>query len=661
MMSKVTARMSESIALPAARLCIGISGHRDSNTSFFANRRHIEAAFQRVLASADAVTARQGDAVGTTRLHALLAQGADMIAVEQALDRGWEVVAPLPFGLNLNVAINSEPVSKENALALLAGQSCADEQTERRAAHMRDIASKLRLFELAEQDTDIARMFVEMQGCPHESRAAQHYYTIVAEHVAAAGKVLIEQSDLLVAIWDGITPGAIGGTRHTISVALKLGTPVIWINAASPDDIALLNAPEELFALEAATKLAPADIEAVFEATLNPPASDQNERAIRFHTEQWHKHSHRRFHAYRRIETLFGGSGWRGKFGRLRQKYETPAMIAKGSGSQMLEVANELTNGEHAFADKIKVDILERFAWADGLSTYLSDAYRGGMTMNFLLSASAIIVGVAYLPLTSVDAKWPFALSEFLLLTTILLIITIGRRRKWHSRWFETRRVAEYFRHAPIMLLLGVARSTGRWPRGADTEWPEYYARGVLREIGLPSVKISQAYLREALAHLLGNHATRQRIYHESKAKRLTKVHHGLDHLSERLFGLAVLSVSTYLTLLALGGLNIIPAYWAHDLSKIFTFMGVILPALGGAFAGIRYFGDFERFAAISEVTAEKLAQVETRIATLLSVPDGELRYSQVADLVHAVDDVVVSEIENWQSVFGGKQIAVPV
>ena len=660
-MSKDAAHMSESIALPPARLCIGITGHRDSNAAFFANRPRIEAAFKNVLSAADTVVERQGEAVGVTRLHALLAQGADMIAVEQALERHWEVIAPLPFGLDLNVAINSEPVTGADALALLGGRPCEDEPTEHRAAHMRHIASQMRLFELAEQDGDIARMFVEMQGCPHESRSAQHYYTIVAEHVAAAGRVLIEQSDLLVAIWDGVTPGAIGGTRHTISVALKLGTPVIWINAASPDQIALLSAPEELFASEAATKLLPEDVEALFEATLNPPASDQNERAIRFHTEQWHKHSHRRFHAYRRIETIFGVSGVRGKFGRLRQSYETPAMIAGGSGAQMLNVANGLPGGEPAFANKIKVDVLERFAWADGLSTYLSDAYRGGMTMNFLLSAMAIMVGVAYLPLASVDAKWPFALSEFILLSTILLITTVGRRRKWHSRWFETRRVVEYFRHAPIMLLLGVARPTGRWPRGAETEWPEYYAREVLREIGLPSVKISQAYLREALEHLLGSHATRQRIYHESKAKKLTKVHHGLDRLSERLFALAVLSVSSYLTLLALGGLGIIPSYWAYDLSKTFTFLGVILPALGGAFAGIRYFGDFERFAAISEVTAEKLAEVETRIATLLSVPDGELRYSQVADLVHAVDDVVVSEIENWQSVFGGKQIAVPV
>jgi hypothetical protein len=210
-------------------------------------------------------------------------------------------------------------------------------------------------------------------------------------------------------------------------------------------------------------------------------------------------------------------------------------------------------------------------------------------------------------------------------------------------------------------LLLGVARSAGRWPRGADTEWPEYYAREVLCDIGLPSVKIGQSYLRDALQQLLQNHASRQRVYHQEKARRLTKVHHRLDNMSEWLFTLAVLSVSIYLMLMVLGATGVISPTIAHDTSKTFTFLGVTLPALGGAFAGIRYFGDFERFAAISEVTAEKLSEVERRIAILLNVPEGALRYSQIADLAHEMDDIVVSEIENWQSVFGAKQIAVPV
>jgi hypothetical protein len=632
--------MSESIALPPSRLCIAITGHRESNAAFAANRSVIEATLAQLFAIADSATQAAASHIAATRLYSLLAEGADMIAVEQALALGWDVAAPLPFGLELTIAINVEPDGADK---------------------MRAVAERITLFELAEQDGEVAELRDATLAAPDDAVARQHYHTVVAERVATAGRILIEQSDVLIAIWDGYTPGATGGTRHTIAAALGAGTPVIWIDASNPTYIFCLRLPEELFALDGLQPMLPDDIAPLFQSMIDAPESDQEVRAGRFHTERWHVRSYRRFHAYRRIEALFGAKGLRGRMGGLVQHYESPEAIAAGSGADILATAESLPGAAPGFADRIRDDILRRFAWADSISTYLSDAYRGGMVANFLLSAAAIIVGIAYLPFASVDTKWPFALAEFLLLVSILAITAIGRRKRWHGRWFETRRVAEYFRHAPILLLLGVSRAVGRWPRGTETEWPEYYVRQVLRDVGLPPVAISQSYLRDALQKLLLDHASAQRRYHEAKAARLTRVHHGLDRLSEWLFGLAVITVATYLTLVILEVLQVIPAAFVNSVSKSFTFLGVILPALGGAFAGIRYFGDFERFAAISEVTAEKLGDVEHRIETLLAVADGQLRYAQVADLAHDIDEIVVSEIESWQSVFGGKQIAVPV
>ena len=40
----------------------------------------------------------------------------------------------------------------------------------------------------------------------------------------------------------------------------------------------------------------------------------------------------------------------------------------------------------------------------------------------------------------------------------------------------------------------------------------------------------------------------------------------------------------------------------------------------------------------------------------IVVTPDG-----RVTELAHAADDIVFAEIENWQAVFGGKHIAVPV
>jgi hypothetical protein len=283
------------------------------------------------------------------------------------------------------------------------------------------------------------------------------------------------------------------------------------------------------------------------------------------------------------------------------------------------------------------------------------------MMLNFLFSAFAITVGIAYLPFASSDQKWLFALVEMTFLIGILGITFVGQRRRWHGRWFETRRVAEYLRQAPYMLLLGVARPAGRWPRGTHTSWPEHYARHTLREIGLPRVTITGAYLRAALRDLLLPMVTGQRDYHRAKAARLARAHHQLDAVSETLFTLAVVSVASYLALKLGGKLGIVSPDIAKDLSYIFTFLGVFLPTFGGAVSGMRFFGDFERFSAISEVTAEKLDGVAQRLQVLLAAPETAVDYARAAELAHATDDIVIGEIESWQAVFGGKHITVPV
>ena len=656
------ARMSDNIALPPARLCIGITGHREGNAAFASNRQDIEAALSRLFDIADNVTAHQHDVASKTRLLTPLAQGSDLMAAELALAREWDVSAPLPFGLDLNIAINLNAAGPQDVLAYLNETGDCQNSTLAHAAHMRNVAAQTQRFELAEQDAFAAELFEASLRSPADPAAQHAFSTLTSDRAATASRVMIEQSDILIAIWDGFTLGAMGGTRHSISAALNLGVPVLWINATAPERWILFREPEALSSHHAKTALLDkGDVEIVLDTLLNPPASDKNERAIGFHTEQWHPKSRRRFHAYRRIEKLFGGGDGGHSFASLRQYYEAPDAIAQGSAADLLRSARALPGGDDDFAGSIEKEVLRRFAWADGLSTYLSDAYRGGMVMNFLLSACAIMGGVAYLPLVSADLKWPFALFEFILLISILAITSVGSRQNWHRRWFQTRRVAEYFRHAPILLLLGVARASGRWPRGKDSEWPEYYAREILSDLGLPSITVTQAYLRSALENLLHPHTQQQRQYHLAKAARLTKVHHNLDRLSEISFILAVVSVAGYLALFAGEAAGLVPAYIVHSLSKTFTFFGVAFPAIGGAFAGIRYFGDFERFAAISEVAAEKLADAEKRIDILRLSPQSDLHYAQVADLAHATDDIVVSEIENWQAVFGSKQITVPV
>ncbi len=690
---------------PHVRLCVGVTGHREDNPAFVAHRPEIEVYLAQVLdliaaAVADEPPTRGAGPVAPTRLHCLLADGTDQITASGALARGWELVAPLPFGLALNVAINSHPVTARDARAVLAGAesdpgACSAEVRER-AARIRALAERARLFQLADGDDFIADLFLAKLLHPDDTRKASVFAAESSARVALAARVAVEQSDLLIAVWDGVTRTFIGGTGHTIQLALETGAPVVWIDAHAPAQWRILVGPEAL----AGVHLRPHDaaapmhdtgdrearLQALVRAALRPaaarspgshhgqshakrntphPRPDHRHRSLAgpeaLERERLPRRSNPLWHLYRRIEALFGEDTFKRRFRSLRQTYETPDDIASGSAVKLLAHARALPGQEEDYVAKVETAILRRFAWADGVSAQLSDTYRGSMIANFLLAPLAIVGGLAYVPFASSESKWVFALFELVLLCAILAIALTGQKHRWHARWFETRRVAEYLRHAPILLLLGVARAPGRWPLGTDTSWPEWYARHSLRDVGLPHLALTQSYLRRAVGDLLHQHVVRQRDYHISKAQRLATVHHNLDKLSEILFALAIVAVATYLVLRGGGELHLWPRDIAHHLSNLFTFLAVLLPTFGGAIAAIRYFGDFERFAAISGVTAERLEVVHTRITQLLAASDSALDYGRAADLAHAADDVVVSEIESWQAVFGGKHVTVPV
>lgn len=663
---------------PSVRLCVGVTGHRESNPAFAAHRDRIETVLVQILDLIAATVADEPRSPGAgpvapTRLHCLLADGADQLAAASALARGWELVAPLPFGLELNVAINAHAAAVDDVRALLAGTEsgfaeCSVDVRDR-AERIRGLAARARLFELADRDDFIAALFLAKLEFPQDARNASTFAAESSLRVALAGRVMIEQSDFLIAIWDGATRAAVGGTGHTIQVALETGAPVVWIDANAPEQWRILAGPE---ALADVCKEPAADrsgeLQSLVRRALRPAAARSTRRKQRspagpetLAQEALPAHSNALWHWYRRVEALFGADSFRARFKNLRQTYETPDAIVSGSGAGFLGSARALPGQEASYVANVETAILRRFAWADAVSARLSDVYRGGMIANFLLAPLAIIGGIAYLPFASSNEKWLFALFELAVLAAILAIALTGQRRRWHGRWFETRRVAEYLRHAPILLLLGVARAPGRWPVGTETSWPEWYGRHALRGVGLPQLTVTQTYLRKAVANLLHEHVLRQRDYHVVKARRLAAVHRNLDRLSTIMFALAVVSVAGYLVLKGGGMLQLWPQAIAENLSYLFTFLGVLLPTLGGAFASIRYFGDFERFSAISRVTSEKLQAVHTRIAQLLAAPDSALDYGRVADLVHATDDVVVSEIESWQAVFGGKHVTVPV
>lgn len=667
---------SPNLAPPAPRshICLGVTGHRAEHPLFDVAAAALAETFAEIFDVIDqsATSVPQlspgANTLVTTRLHTLLADGTDQLAAHIALARGYELVTPLPFGSALNAAINANVHDPADARAVLAGAPASDPLLNVRIEAIHALERRARVLELADEDAAIARLYLDKLDAPADFSKAQRFAAESSRRAMLAGRIIVEQADIVIAVWDGVSTSLSGGTGHTVRVALEHGACVVWIDPSIPRSWCLLRTPESLANLRVSkTDNAPVELAKTVSDIMrvdggNLPGARRSLPGIHsLDARSWKNRSRWLWHGYRRVEALFGGSRGLARLRRLTQVYERTEEVAEGSGKPVLDALRALPGGDRDLPRTIDLLVLRRFVWADGISSFLSDAYRGGMTVSFMLSALAITGGIAYLPLTPVEQKWKFALIELLLLVGILLITFLGQVGRWHGRWYETRRVAEYLRHAPLLLALGVARAPGRWARGADTSWPEWYVQQALREVGLPQARITAAYLHHALTKLVGTHVAMQRDYHRAKAARLTTVHHALDKLSVRLFQLAVASVTVFLFLKFAATLGYIEPATLNSLAKTFTLLGVVFPTFGAAVSGIRFFGDFERFAAISRVTSEKLDIVYVRIEMLTTAPTEAINYERASELVHLTDDIVVTEIENWQAVFGGKRISVPV
>ncbi|MEO0463612.1 MAG: hypothetical protein AAF127_10815 [Pseudomonadota bacterium] len=102
--------------------------------------------------------------------------------------------------------------------------------------------------------------------------------------------------------------------------------------------------------------------------------------------------------------------------------------------------------------------------------------------------------------------------------------------------------------------------------------------------------------------------------------------------MAETCFIAAIASVSIYLMVELAAVLALVPKEWPYAIAKAFTFLGVAFPTIGANLAGLRYFGDVERFSAISKGTAGRLEAVEARIQLAVSGdPRRTLRSSQPA------------------------------
>jgi hypothetical protein len=514
------------------------------------------------------------------RVISPLAEGADRIVAQAGLDLGAELQCPLPFHVSEYVLDFGDERSRQDFYALLANATA--------------------VFEL-----DGSR---ENEGIAYE----------------LAGRLVIAQSDLILAIWDGQAANGPGGTAQMIEEAVAQGVPVVWLHATESLGPCVIELDEfgkrQMGSLQALQQL--------FQRT---PAKGGEEVAAAQEGEQPSFYMN---HAYcKEKHPWLDGSQVYKAFRDFVVKGSIPSKILTVRNFE--EAARE--EWDHAMPADLPMRefLLERlcpyYAWADGLSNYYSGLLRSSSIASNLLSAVAVFCALWGTFLKEGRLERLPTVCELGLICGVIGITFYGRGQRWHERWLNYRqlgeRIRQYFGQDPTR------------------SWVDGTFHAIVRDVGLAPATVSHEYLA-SIGALLNEVLADQVKYHDNN-------HSVMERLTERLHlaGTALFGV----TLMACMAHLLVPPHEHPWLLLLAT----VPPAFGAAFYGISNHGEFARSADRSAAMREVLNLLRTRdLARALRSGTG--LHEELRVVASRVADTMIAETLDWNAVFRYRPLNLP-
>ncbi len=551
-----------------------------------------------------------------------LAEGADRIAAQGLVARAARGAGPLSFALDVVLPFDREEferdfadeASRETFRTLLAG----------------------------------ARALLELPG----SRAAE------AAAYEAAAYTVVDQSDVVVAIWDGGPSRGRGGTTDTIEMAAREGRPLIIIDAkgVEPPHLRWHGLDAAIVPTGRLPDMPAGDLSdglpRLVDALLRPPATPAEAGGGHGHREDERAGLDRYFGERAPARTLFIGFpllmamfGVQPLSGR-HLRPPTPAALAEREAGLVPAAAAD------APAAARPLSLPDAFGWADFVGARLAQVFRGAFILNFVFGALA--VACAAISIVRHEWKPVLVVIEILLIVTVVLNTGLGLRRQWHRRWFEGRELAERLRVALLLWIVGLRPVA---PAGAEPTWTGWYARAVVRAEGLRHGGLTGEGLGKARAAVTGLLAD-QCSYHEATAERMHRLEHRLERAGLTCF---VLTIAVALAYLAVKLPDLTGGEGHGHGESLADSFGIVvaaltagLPALATATYGIRVIGDFTGI-------SRRSARTRRELAALVAQIDGDaLDLHSLRARVRSAADVMLGDVAGWRLSAESRGLAIP-
>jgi len=497
----------------------------------------------------------------------------------------------------------------------------------------------------------------------------------------AAGRAILRQSDLLVALWDGRPAQGTGGTGEIVDEAVGRGIPVVWIPWSRSDTWRVLLPTWRDGTGPDVSEANPADLPRVIAGLLLPldeadgDASGANERREYFRERQ--KWGHPLLGCWALFTWLVCGEflslrGWR-ELATLRMFRVDPlrTLAHHRDGGDWdtkrsvpgMQMSRPVDRGVRVFVDQA---FLPHYAWANELSIYFGHLHRGAFLVNAGLGAVAVFLALYCIGAgIGGQGQSPWILAELVVILGILGLTHLGRRQRWHQRWIDYRMLAERLRIArctsllgggsPLVLHAGHQASYGNPLR----TWMHWHYQAIERAAGLPPrVVVTGEYLAGCREFWLESLVEGQRRYHEETAAVFATLDRRLHRAGNTLFALTLVACLLHVGHLRLEGGPLV-AWVPHRVSGWLTLLCAFLPAAGAAFAAIRGFAETHRLAQRSRAMQDALARLQADLANI-PTEAGALNLQRLRQCADRVSDLMIRETLDWRVVFQDRPLNLP-
>jgi hypothetical protein len=468
------------------RLAVGIAGHHRLDESLFpVLKESLEKVFGLISEHAKACSPRLSLSIVSS-----LADNLDLQAAEIAIKHNFELLAPIPFPI------------VEHERELVPGALPKFRELIRH--------SKTRVIEL-----------------DYVCRARIHESTPINKSAfEASARVMLGQSDILVAVWDGCRERGPGGTGQTVREAREREIPVVWIDALHPERIGLLQndaCGEPDFGsivgltATASTTSARINLQTTIADILDRPNST-NKRADLCAEYLKERNSPNAIRKHSLFVSLYDSF-----YRRIAPPLSHPPIPEVQLNGPIAQIWN--------FVGK-------EFAVADALALKYAGMYRSAFLVNYLLGALAVtfaLIGGVLLKDHEPHriAGLVCAGLEFVFLSCMCIIWFWSHRKRWQDKFTDYRLLAEHLRHLRYLLPLGLipaTRAVAHEPEHLRRHWVNWYLRGVARDTTYANLHHSDREFQRQMLALVHDHWVQDQLEYQKSVRRRT--HHADKRLT---------------------------------------------------------------------------------------------------------------------------------